>query len=81
MSEEVKAERSLIKCRECGETKVRISDGKYPDKKNTRWVDEQGRLFNGKLCPSCQTEKAKAKMKELRFRKAIKAEVGSDEQT
>lgn len=79
MSDEVKAERSLIKCKNCGQTKVRILSGKFPDGKNNRWVDENGKLFNGKCCPACATEKAKQKMKELRFRKAIAEEVSDVE--
>lgn len=44
---------SIIKCSICGETKKRISAGKYPNGKDRRWVDESGRQFCGSKCPTC----------------------------
>lgn len=32
--------------------------GFYPNKKDKRWIDAAtGREFNGRLCPSCDSEK------------------------
>ena len=42
---------SIICCKRCGETKKRIAAGKWG--KDTKWVDEQGKLFNGLVCPPC----------------------------
>lgn len=71
MSEEVKTEVNLRHCRECGVLKKRILVGKFPDGKNNRYLDENNKLWNGLKCADCQSEHAKKKMKELRFRQAI----------
>lgn len=48
---------SIIKCSTCGETKKRIRAGKYPDNRNTKWVDDQSKQFNGLCCPVCWSKK------------------------
>lgn len=56
---------SVIKCKECGELKKRHLDGTY-DGINKRWRDEEGRVFNGKLCPECHQFRSKVNMRKLR---------------
>lgn len=50
------AENSTIRCKQCGEFKNRLLAGKYPDGKNNKWVDDQGRQFNGNVCPECHSK-------------------------
>lgn len=45
-------EQNLIRCKVCGEMKLRIQDGMF-DHKNKRWRDEKGGLFSGRTCPDC----------------------------
>lgn len=47
-------EKSEINCKVCGVLKTRILAGKW--KKDKKWVDEQGRSFNGKVCPDCHSK-------------------------
>lgn len=50
----------LIACSWCGQTKKRIRDGKRPESKETRFVDEQGKEWNGrKSCPPCHKDQAR----------------------
>lgn len=51
-------ETSTIRCKNCGETKVRTLVGNYPNN-DKRWVDENGLEFNGHTCPPCHKEKVK----------------------
>jgi C4-type Zn-finger protein len=69
MTEEVKKESNLSKCPVCQEIKLRIQDGKYPDGKNKKWVDEQGNLFVGRKCPSCVKSQMKARMQKFRAKR------------
>lgn len=51
-------EYSIFKCRHCKEEVKRTFAGFYPNKKDKRWIDAAtGREFNGRLCPSCDSEK------------------------
>lgn len=45
--------KSLRQCKKCMEYKVKISSGKFPDGRNTRFEDATGRQWNGKICPDC----------------------------
>ena len=55
-------ETSVIQCKECGLTKVRLLSGKRG--KDKIWVDENGREFNGKLCPACHSERVAKRKRE-----------------
>jgi type II secretory ATPase GspE/PulE/Tfp pilus assembly ATPase PilB-like protein len=55
------------KCTKCQEIKNRIQNGKQPDGINKRWVDENGKSWNGRRCPECTISGMKVRMKELRF--------------
>lgn len=57
---------SIIKCKGCGEEKKRILFGRYPNSKDKRWVDDTGREFNGRMCPSCNSRKKAQQQKNKR---------------
>ena len=60
-------------CRHCNIEKKRISAGRYPNGKDTKWVDETMREWNGLMCPQCHLVRLKIKQKERRAnRKAHK---------
>lgn len=65
------SESNIRMCKVCSQPKQRILDGKYPDGKNKKYVDENGLKWNGSCCPNCQKAKAKESMKSLRFQRAI----------
>lgn len=50
-------EKSIINCKHCGQTKTRILAGTYPNRKDKKWVDENGNEFNGRTCPDCHRSK------------------------
>lgn len=52
-------------CKKCNELKKRIQDGKF-DGKNKRWRDEEGSLWNGRVCGRCNLDRVKNLMKQKR---------------
>lgn len=50
---------SIIHCKKCGEEKTRIRSGTYPNGKDIKWLDSEGKEFNGRTCPSCHKNKVK----------------------
>lgn len=66
-------ESSIVQCRECGETKTRIMDGRYPNKKDTKWIDPiSKKQWSGHLCSVCVVELArKRKQAKTRSSKVI----------
>lgn len=50
----------LRKCRNCQEMVPRIANGKYPNGKDTKYVDLNGSQWNGNYCPKCVRSKNKA---------------------
>lgn len=60
-------EANKSKCSKCQEIKTRIQDGKYPDGKNKKWVDEVGDLWVGRKCPLCVKDHMKGRMAKLRL--------------
>jgi len=48
------------KCSICGELKYRIQLGNFNSGKDKRWVDENGKQWNGHKCPECQRKRALA---------------------
>lgn len=68
-------ESNKVLCKICRELKVRTEDEKYPDKRNKRYKDEAGKLWNGRCCPPCAVKIMKERMRNLRFtRKLIKSQ-------
>lgn len=55
-------------CKICGELKLRIQYGTFGNSRNKRWVDSEGKLWNGHKCPDCQVKSANVNMKALRTR-------------
>lgn len=50
------------KCKRCGHIGVKITDGFMNNGKNYRYLDENGRFWNGKVCPKCHQEEMKGRM-------------------
>jgi hypothetical protein len=55
----------ISKCRTCGKLEVRKHSGSF-DGKNKRFVDSEGKLWNGRNCSSCHRNKVKVQTKEKR---------------
>ena len=57
-----------MNCKECGEEKVKtpVSKGDY-----TRFVDENNRLWNGRICPDCYKVYNRERMKKTRLQKKL----------
>jgi hypothetical protein len=64
-------ESNKLHCRVCGELKVRQEDGKYPNSKNKRYIDENGKLWVGKKCAQCVVLQSKENMRKLRFKRHL----------
>ncbi len=58
-------EKSVIICRVCNQNKDRYLAKKYADG-NKKWVDANGKSFNGKVCSTCHLDYMKNKMRTLR---------------
>lgn len=67
-------ESNLTHCKICGELRTRIEDGKFPNSKNKRYKDEEGKLWNGRVAPCCHGIKIKENMKRLRWQKKLEKE-------
>lgn len=53
-------------CKICNDYKIRIQFGKFNTGGNKRWVDGDGKMWNGRICPQCQVKIAADNMKKLR---------------
>ena len=58
-------EKSERKCKWCEKNFVRIQKGRYKSGQ-IRYVDENGKITNGKLCATCNKTRAYQAMKKLR---------------
>lgn len=58
-------ETDLSKCKVCGKIKVRKHVGSF-DGTNKKFVGDDGRLWNGRTCPTCHKNKVKKQIKEKR---------------
>jgi Zn finger protein HypA/HybF involved in hydrogenase expression len=61
-------EANLHKCKQCGNLVLRKLDGNFPSK-NKKWVDEEGKLWRGKICPKCHRHNQKLIQAERRKKK------------
>lgn len=59
MSDEKKPD-TIGTCKVCGEKKVRNPAGKFSNGRDTKYVDAEGKLWNGRVCGSCQATKMKS---------------------
>lgn len=64
-------ETKVIICKVCQEPKTLILAGKYGDSKNKKWVDEEGKAANGKVCAKCNTNRVKENMQKMRFERKL----------
>jgi hypothetical protein len=67
----VNPEKNLRICKTCNKIKQRISAGKFPNGKDTRYVDENNKQWTGSVCPDCLKEKAKVRSKAARAAKKV----------
>lgn len=49
---EIVKDSSVMVCKICKEIRTRYLDKTYPAGAK-RWVDVNGKMFNGKVCPNC----------------------------
>jgi len=59
-------EQNLVRCKKCNDLKFRILCGKFNNGKDKRWIDENGKLWNGKLCPECNKKRSLVTMRKIR---------------
>lgn len=52
-------------CKQCGLLKQRNLVGKF-DNHNKKYQDENGKTWNGNLCPGCHVEQVRLKIKLTR---------------
>lgn len=62
---------TLAVCKSCGETKVRNPAGKFPNGRDTKYVDAEGKQWNGKKCSSCVATHMKTHQKVKRSKKNL----------
>lgn len=46
-------------CKVCGEFKLRMRNGTFPNQKDSKFTDEKGVQWNGNTCPTCHNGKLK----------------------
>lgn len=54
---ETKIVHSTIKCKVCQQVKNRYFAGKYPSGKDSRYIDDAGKEWNGHCCGVCHKSK------------------------
>jgi ribosomal protein S27E len=59
----------VVTCRSCGGQKIRKPAGMFANGRDKRWVDHNGKQWNGRKCPDCNRVRAKNNMKKLRKNK------------
>ena len=66
-------ETSIIVCKHCGETKTRVLDGRFPNKKDQKWINpDTGKQWSGHTCDLCHKENcARRKRANSGIRKAL----------
>ena len=69
----------VSQCRKCGKLEVRRQDGYFPDGRNKRFVNAEGKQWSGRACPDCVCKRVKEQVKEKR-QKAKNADSGTDSQ-
>lgn len=52
-------------CKVCNEYKIRVLDGKF-NKKDKRWRDGDGRMWNGLVCPPCHSRRSADRLAKKR---------------
>lgn len=57
-------------CKVCGQIKKRYFDGKF-NKKDKKWRDSEGCLWNGHTCPDCHRMRCKDRQRSRRKVEAV----------
>lgn len=61
-------ESNQVVCKACNQLKTKTEAGFYPGKnRNKKYVDETGKQWNGKCCPTCNAARAKNVMRASRL--------------
>lgn len=66
----------VSKCRKCGKLEIRRQDGYFPDNRNKRFVNSEGKQWSGRACPDCVLKRVRTQVKEKR-QKAKDADTGT----
>jgi hypothetical protein len=53
-------------CKKCNKPKMRVEAGRFPNKKDKKWKDEDDLLWNGLMCGSCNRQRSLNNMNKLR---------------
>lgn len=64
----IEVEWTWIECKKCKVIKKRYLDGKYPNGKDKRWIDETGGEYSGSTCPPCHRKVCKEANKRRRLK-------------
>ena len=73
-------EKQIVKCKRCGKDGIRIQNGFYPNKKDKKWMSVDGREYNGRVCPPCNSNtKAVYQKSKRRLEKSIKEHMEKEE--
>lgn len=59
-------ESNLRICKTCRQLKTRIESGKY-NTKDKKYLDQDGKAWNGSNCPSCNKDRLKNHMRTKRI--------------
>lgn len=69
-------ETDISTCRKCGKLEVRQQDGYFPDGRNKKFVNAEGKQWSGRACPDCVIKRVRTQIKERR-QKAKNADSGT----
>lgn len=58
-------------CKICSRELKRFNQGKYPNGRDYKYINEDGRQWNGRSCPDCHSASVAAKSKSIRDRKKL----------
>lgn len=70
---------STRQCKICSETKARVQSGNFTNG-TKKWVDDSNQLWNGKMCPPCNTKRL-ADLYTKKKSSAVQPDVGTTEQS
>lgn len=65
------SESNMVVCKKCELLKIKIEAGKYPKGKTKKYIDQFGKLWNGKTCAECNKDRCKNSMKASRTFKNV----------
>lgn len=83
ISEEIHSEpeKQIVRCKVCNKDGIRIHNGFYPNKKDKKWLSVDGREYNGRVCPPCNSNKKAVYQKsKRRLEKSLKEHMEKEDQ-